>query len=365
MNIFKRFVSGLGQQTAPFGFAPEDPNASYQAGLSYIGDIGANLMANNQGGVDPWANLGASIQQAKQSSRDRSKDTYTAQRLMEEAALKREERDRETADRKRREDYMNTLPPDVRMKAMSIPGYLDSWISANDPDLQKPEKPQLFEVGDALVSEDGTVVYQGSGSVDKAPVVKTIYDPETGQEQAVQWDGMEWVPLGGKKAKGDKRSSATELKELWSSEDEIPALDSTLDSLQTALDLNKKTFTGYTAGVRGWAGTALPGAGMLIDPEAAKATREFNQIMSMEAIKSMASTLKGATTDRELAQFVEILADPSTPPDIRERTITRMISLAEKQRQLKTQRVRELRGNQALPAAPVVTEDGYTIEPVE
>jgi len=83
MNILKRFVAGLGQQTAPFGFAPDDPEAGYKAGLGYIGDVGANILANNQGGVNPWANLGASMLQAKDSSTQRNKEAYTAQRLIE------------------------------------------------------------------------------------------------------------------------------------------------------------------------------------------------------------------------------------------------------------------------------------------
>jgi hypothetical protein len=200
----------------------------------------------------------------------------------------------------------------------------------------------------------------------EAPPTKTIFDPQTGQEQVVQWTGSGWAPLGGKKSSQDNRATATDKKELWKSEDELPAIDGTIASLDRALELNEKTFTGVTAGVRGWAGTAIPGAGMVLDPNAAAATREFNQIMSMEAIKSMADTLAGATTDQELRQFVEILADPSTPPDIRKRTILRMKTLAERQKAIKTQRVKELKGSNGNGGAPqpVVTEDGYTIEAV-
>jgi hypothetical protein len=161
MNMLKKFVSGLGAQTAPFGFAPEDPNASYKAGLSYIGDIGANLMANNQGGVDPFANLGTSIQQAKQSGTQRNKEAYTAQRLMEEAALKRQEREKAAASDAQREEFLKSLPPDVQMKARSVPGFLEAYVEATDPNLQKPEQPKLYSVGGALVDANGNVVYQG------------------------------------------------------------------------------------------------------------------------------------------------------------------------------------------------------------
>jgi hypothetical protein len=363
MNLIKKFVTGLGNQTAPFGFAPEDPEAGYKAGLGYIGDIGANLMANNQGGVDPFANLGASLQQAKASGTQRNKEQYTAQRLMEEAALKRQEREKAAAEEAQREEFLKSLPPDVQMKARSVPGFLEAYVQATDPNLQKPEQPKLYTVDGALVDANGNVVYQGQGGGGSGVKWKTV-TLNDGVYAVDESDPTNMMKLGDNK-QGDTRASATELKELWASEDELPILDNTIESLQRARDLNKKTFTGWTAGTRGWVGTAIPGAENVgIDPEAAKATREFGQIMSLEAIKNMAETLKGATTNEELARFVEILADPSTPPDIRERTIDRMISLAEKVRTNKFNRVQELSGTRGRNAAPVVTEDGITIEQV-
>jgi hypothetical protein len=121
MNMLKKFVSGLGAQNAPFGFAPEDPNASYKAGLSYIGDIGANLMANNQGGVDPFANLGTSIQQAKQSGTQRNKEAYTAQRLMEEAAAKKAEREQAAQRQAMIDEQIAQLPPELQGLAKIAP----------------------------------------------------------------------------------------------------------------------------------------------------------------------------------------------------------------------------------------------------
>lgn len=152
--------------------------------------------------------------------------------------------------------------------------------------------------------------------------------------------------LTGKMPREDAQSlTPTDKKALWAAEDEVPALDNTISSLKRARDLNRKTFTGVTAGTRGWLGTAIPGGDLLVDGEAAKATSEFNKTMSMEAIQSMAQTLKGATTDAELERFVSILADPATDPDIRERTIDRMIALSERVKEVKMNRINELRGN--------------------
>ncbi|WP_234890091.1 phage tail tip lysozyme [Sinorhizobium medicae] len=172
--------------------------------------------------------------------------------------------------------------------------------------------------------------------------------------------------LTGKLPREDAQTlTATDKKALWAAEDEVPLIDNTLSALDQARDLNRRTFTGTGAGILGTIGTNVPGAGVLIDTDKAKATSEFNKLMSMEAIQSMAQTLKGATTDSELARFVDILADPSTDPDIRERTIDRMINLARRVKEVKSTRINELRGGGvSAPGAgkKSTTIGGYTIE---
>lgn len=137
---------------------------------------------------------------------------------------------------------------------------------------------------------------------------------------------------------------AGDKKIITAAEDELPNLEGTLDALKIAKDLNDKTFTGVTAGIRGKIGTTVPGAGMLIDKNAAMATSEFGKVMSGEAIKTMADTLKGATTDFELKKFEAMMADPATPPEIRGRMIDRMIKLAERHKETKVRRINDLRG---------------------
>jgi hypothetical protein len=135
--------------------------------------------------------------------------------------------------------------------------------------------------------------------------------------------------------------TATDRKEVYRAEDELPEIQGTKDALKRALELNPKTFTGVTAGARGWIGTRLPMDHM--DKDAAKATSEWSSLMSQAAIEKMADTLKGATTDFELRKFVEILADPSSDVDLRKRTIERMLTLAERQEKVKTDRFNQLR----------------------
>jgi hypothetical protein len=172
--------------------------------------------------------------------------------------------------------------------------------------------------------------------------------------RAVRAAGIDPTSPEGRKTlfpKTDTPISAADKKTINTAEDELPNVDATIDALKIAKDLNSKTFTGWTAGARGALGTSgLPGANMLVDKDAAMATREWGQVMSGEAIKTMADTLKGATTDFELRKFESMMADPTVPPKIRGDMIDRMIKLADKQKTIKTRRIEELRsGNYYKP----------------
>lgn len=138
--------------------------------------------------------------------------------------------------------------------------------------------------------------------------------------------------------------SAGDKRVIQNAEDELPNIDGTIASLNRAKELNPQTYTGATAKYYAAIGTSgYPGAGLVTDTTKAGKTREFNQLMSMEAIQAMSKTLKGATTDAEMARFMEILGDPSTPPEIRGRTIDKMLTIAQRQRETAVSRLNELR----------------------
>lgn len=229
-------------------------------------------------------------------------------------------------------------------------------------------------LGNGYVWQDGKITraYQPEAKAPTSLGEGYIYNPESGKvERAYTPEGKKDTPqaqmaqreqaltargldpkdprnqqfiLTGKFPREDAQPlTAVDKKLISEAEDDNLNVSDTLTSLRRAKDLNDKTFTGYTAGARGWIGTALPTGGLL-DEKTAANTREFSQLMSKEAITQMSQTLKGATTDREMGRFLEILADPSTPPDIRGRTIDRLISLAERKSELNNSRINELRG---------------------
>ena len=146
-------------------------------------------------------------------------------------------------------------------------------------------------------------------------------------------------PINTKRVR-DVTLSPTDKKAIFEAEDEIPQLDNTIATLSRALELNDKTSEGMGAYQVGQYGTYLPDA---IEPSAAAPTREYSDIMTQEAATAMSAALKGATTDRELAIFTNIIADVSKPKEVRKRALERMKQLAERKRSILSDRVEQLK----------------------
>jgi hypothetical protein len=160
----------------------------------------------------------------------------------------------------------------------------------------------------------------------------------------------------------DTPISATDKKAIFEAEDEGPAVQGTIETLNEAMGLNDKAMSGWGAGLAAEIGTKMPGIGMVIGSEGqqkAKDTLAWSKAMNPEAIKVMASTLKGATTDFELRKFVDLLSDTSTPPEIRKQVMQRMLTVAERKKQIVDRRVKELRsGDYFKPPGAAQTQSG-------
>lgn len=86
-------------------------------------------------------------------------------------------------------------------------------------------------------------------------------------------------------------------------------LKNTLANLAEAEELGPKTWTGP------WSNQRARVSSWIWDTENTTGDEHlrYQQIMEGEAIKQMAETLKGATTDREMLKFIDIVADPTIP----------------------------------------------------
>lgn len=89
-------------------------------------------------------------------------------------------------------------------------------------------------------------------------------------------------------------------------------LKNTLTNLEEAETLGPKTWSGPFANTAARATSWWYGNEGQDDTTADEHLR-YQQIMEGEAIAQMSQTLKGATTDREMQKFIDIVADPSVP----------------------------------------------------
>ena len=166
-----------------------------------------------------------------------------------------------------------------------------------------------------------------------------------------------------------KALGATDRKAIRTAKEQNVQLKSTVASLDRALELNDKIFTGAGAEARQALGTQLPDwmvPNQVASPQQAQQTEEWRSLMKPEAIAAMANSLSGATTDFELRQFVELMADPKTTAQTRRGLIDRMKKLAVEKQALNEDLVREYEEGAdviAEPAAPAEVSPDNPVSP--
>ncbi len=264
MAFWNQLISGLGQQNAPFGFDaqpvagnPMQDDPAYRSGMQMLGNIGMGMLASGE--RNPMRALGRSYLVAQQNAQDQNKNQYIAAQMMQDAEYKKQERQRAEEERQQREAFLKTLPPDVQMKARSIPGYLDSYIEATDPNLQSAMNP-----GDRYKAVGGNIYDVATG--------QWITSPNGGQgdlPKGYRWkaDGSGAEPIPGVSLPGTQmRLTEQQSKDLVYLQRGEAAL--------VNLDKNEKALTGFTDNAADY----LPGGNYLTSEEyqvASQAGREF------------------------------------------------------------------------------------------
>lgn len=186
-------------------------------------------------------------------------------------------------------------------------------------------------------------------------------DPATPEAQAMRDADI-------KKATSIQRpgSKASDLKTIYTQEDDLVSFEDTLKNMQRAKDLNPKVPVGRVAQGQATLHGNLPEGSpewLVGSTEAADASKEFWQIMDENAIAQMSEKLKGATTDTELAQFKQILSDPSTSVEVRGKTIDRMMSLLQRKRDMAKARLDDLRSSEGIEPPPAAAPPAATAPP--
>jgi hypothetical protein len=145
---------------------------------------------------------------------------------------------------------------------------------------------------------------------------------------------------------------ASTMKHIFTSQDELPDLKGSIETLEEARSLLGSMYHGRGSQTRSSINQSIPGLNIISDPLKAKNTQRFYQIMNEQAINKMSDSLKGSTTNQEMMEFKEMIADPNVSPETKQKTIETMLVRARRHLQIKSQRIRDLGGQVPIDPAP-------------
>lgn len=131
--------------------------------------------------------------------------------------------------------------------------------------------------------------------------------------------------------------SATDKKAILEADELVLSNRSAIDSLKQAKELSAKAYEGPTASLRG---TVMGNFGN----DAGKATMEYNNLVTSNALSQLKATFGAAPTEGERKILLEIQGSASLPHDVRMKILDRGIAMAEKRMAFNEQRAKELRG---------------------
>jgi hypothetical protein len=150
--------------------------------------------------------------------------------------------------------------------------------------------------------------------------------------------------------KGRRQRSSTQERQLVSAQDELTNLGPAIDLLEEANRLiDQGVFQGYGSGARTAIGANLPEdltpdalRNVLPDKATAERTQRYQQIMSIQAVEQMANSLKGATSDRDVATFLRLVADPNAATSTKLAATKQLLTKLKANRDLLSNRVKSL-----------------------
>jgi hypothetical protein len=151
------------------------------------------------------------------------------------------------------------------------------------------------------------------------------------------------------KAKADALASDPKRNEaIRSAETDYRKGLSHIDNLEEAtriLEHPKGIYTGAMQGAAPIAG-GIPGVGgMLVDKEKAQNTARFNTIVGEDAIRDMATTLKGSSTNYEMGEFKKMKNDPNISDAQRANQLRKVVKAARADLEAQARETKAIGGN--------------------
>lgn len=146
--------------------------------------------------------------------------------------------------------------------------------------------------------------------------------------------------LTGKMPKEDQMPlTATDKKAILEADEMVMNTEGVIKSLDDAIVLSKKAYTGPTAAGRGYV-TSLFGA------EGGEATENLNNLIVGNALQQLKATFGAAPTEGERKILLEIQGSVNKAPKVREEIFARARALADKRLNFYKERAAQMRGGE-------------------
>jgi hypothetical protein len=169
------------------------------------------------------------------------------------------------------------------------------------------------------------------------------------------------VDLATKAAEDKKAEAAADPKtnQLRAEmEQRLTHRNSLIDELAAAgADLRKGVHTGSDAGIKTSAGLAPIVGPYIGDREKSERTRRVDNVMNRAAVGDMSTMLKGATTDKEMAEFKRMWNDPSIGIEAKRAQFLRVVDAAQADRDAEARAVKASGGTVTEPASAKPKDD--------
>ena len=146
--------------------------------------------------------------------------------------------------------------------------------------------------------------------------------------------------LTGKMPREDAQPlTATDKKAILEADEMVLATESAIPLIDQAIDLNKKAYDGFSAGIRGKI------AGNL-GYEGGEATMELDNVVATQALGQLKAIFGAAPTEGERKILLELQGSVNQPANVRGPIFERAKKLAQRRLEFYQQRANEMRGGE-------------------
>lgn len=149
------------------------------------------------------------------------------------------------------------------------------------------------------------------------------------------------APVKAGRTAGPAQLSATAQKELFEAEDVAQSSQNVIASLDEALSINDKAYSGYGAKARAIARSNIPG-----ESEAANATIALDNIMTSQALESLKAVFGGMPTEGERKILLDMQASADKTPAQRKDIINRAKQAAARRMKVNQEKAAKLRSGE-------------------